>query len=87
MKKGSRKHLVMVCLLVSVLLVGVIMVQGCKKSDSGTSGGEGGQKWYCPDHPYVVSDRPIRCRTCGKDLVPFEEEEKDAEKETEKETD
>ena len=82
--KEKRKHLVIVCLLVSVLLVGVIMLQGCKKSGSG--GSSGGQKWYCPDHPYVVSDRPIRCRTCGKDLVPLEPEKKDAEKETEKKT-
>ena len=81
--KGKRKHLVMVCLLVSVLLVGVVMVQGCKKSGSGSGSGE--QKWYCPEHPYVVSDRPIRCRTCGADLVPLEAEE-DEEKETEKET-
>jgi hypothetical protein len=71
--KGTRKHLVMVCLLVSVLLVGVIVLQGCK-DDSGSSDVEGGQKWTCPDHPHVVDNRPVRCRTCGKDLVPLEEE-------------
>ena len=81
--KDKRKHLVMLCLLVSVFLVGVIVVEGCKKSDSGASGGDGGPKWYCPDHPYVVDHRPVKCRTCGKDLVPLEEEkaeEKAAEK-------
>ncbi len=72
--KGKRKHLVIVCLLVSVLLVGVIVVQGCKKSDSGTSSGEGGQQWYCPEHPHIVSNRPVKCKTCGMDLVPLEEE-------------
>lgn len=81
--KKKRKHLVIVFLLVSVLLAGVVVLQGCKKSDSG--GSNAGQKWYCPDHPYVVSDRPIRCRTCGKELVPLVEE-KDTEKEAEKKT-
>lgn len=81
--KGKRKHLVIVCLLVSVLLVGVVMVQGCKKSGPDTSSEEGGQKWYCPDHPYIISDRPVKCRVCGKDLVPLEEK-KEEEKEEEK---
>lgn len=72
--KGKRKHLVIVCLLVSVLLVGVIVVQGCKKSESGTSSEEGGQKWVCPEHSDIIDSRQVRCRRCGKDLVPLEVE-------------
>lgn len=77
--KGNRKHLVMVCLLVSVLLVGVIMVEGCKRSESGTSSEEVGPKWVCPEHSDIVDSRPVKCRKCGKDLVPLEVE-KEAEK-------
>ena len=83
--KGKRKHLVIVCLLVSVLLVGVVMVQGCKKSGSGTSSGEGGQQWVCPEHSEIIDSRPVKCRRCGADLVPLEAEE-NVEKETEEET-
>lgn len=77
--KEKRKHLVMACLLVSVLLVGVILVEGCKKSESRTPIDEGGAKWVCPDHPDIVESRPVKCRRCGRDLVPLE-----AEKEVEK---
>ena len=75
--KGQKKHLVTICVLVSVLLVGVIVLQGCKESDSGASSdtAQETKKWTCPDHPHVVEDRPVRCRTCGKDLVPLEAEE------------
>ena len=76
--KVKKKNLVIVCLLVSVLLAGEIMLQGCK-DDSGSSGGEGGAKWVCPDHPDIVESRAVKCRRCGKDLVPLEAE-KEAEK-------
>ena len=75
--KGKRKNLVIVCLLVSVFLAGVIVLQGCK-DDSGPSGGEGEAKFVCPDHPDIVDSRPVKCRRCGKDLVALK-----AEKETE----
>ena len=75
--KEKRKQLVMVFLLVSVLLVGVILVEGCKKSESRAPVvEEGGAKWVCPDHPDIIESRPVKCRRCGKELVPLEEEEK-----------
>ena len=75
--KAKRKGLVTVCLFVGVLLVGVILLQGCKESEP--SGSEvstekkqetGEQKWTCPMHPQVITDGPGKCSTCGMDLVP-----------------
>ena len=80
--KTKRKKLVTVCLFVGVLLVGVIVLQGCKESEpsgSGTSGGKqetDGQKWVCPMHPDIIADRPVKCSRCGMDLVPVEAEKK-----------
>lgn len=73
--KEKRQHLVMVCLLISLLLVGIVVVEGCKKSESNTSTDEGDQKWYCPEHPHIIDSRPVKCRTCGQDLVLLETEE------------
>jgi YHS domain-containing protein len=70
--KAKRKGLVTVCLFAGVLVVGVILLQGCKESDSG-SGTEqetGEQKWTCQMHPDIIADGPGKCSTCGMDLVP-----------------
>ncbi len=81
--KTKRKHLVTVWLFVGVLLVGVIVLQGCKKSEP--SGSEvsaekkqetGEQKWTCSMHPDIISDKPGKCSICGMDLVPQEAEKK-----------
>ena len=76
MKKRNRKHLVMVCLLMSVLLAGVIILQGCKESESVNDTEQETKKWTCPKHPNIVDNRPVKCPSCGMDLVPLEEEEK-----------
>jgi hypothetical protein len=72
--KGKRKHLVIVCLLVSVLMAGAIVLQGCKESDSVSDTEQETKKWTCPKHPNIIDDRPVKCPTCGMDLVPLEEE-------------
>lgn len=75
--KIKRKGLVTVCLFACVLVVGVILLQGCE--DSGTSGETqetGDQKWVCPMHPDIIADRPVKCSRCGMDLVPLETEPK-----------
>jgi len=75
--KTKRENLVTVCLLAGVLLVGVIVLQGCKESDSGaTDEKTGGQKWVCSMHPDIIADRPTKCSRCGMDLVPLEAEKK-----------
>ena len=75
--KAKRKKLVTVCLFAGVLLVGVIVLQGCKESDSGaTDEKTGEQKWVCPMHPDIIADRPTKCSRCGMDLVPQEAEKK-----------
>lgn len=74
--KKKRKGLVTVCLFAGVLVVGVILLQGCE--DSGTSSETqetGDQKWVCPMHPDITSDRPVKCSRCGVDLVPLKAEE------------
>jgi YHS domain-containing protein len=78
--KTKRKNLVTVCLFAGVLVVGVILLQGCEDSDSGTSSGgkqeTGEQKWVCPMHPDITADKPTKCSKCGMDLVPQEAEKK-----------
>ena len=81
--KAKRKDLVTVWLFVGVLLVGGIVLQGCKESEPSGSGASSekkeetdGQKWTCPMHPQVITDRPSKCPTCGMDLVPQEAEKK-----------
>jgi len=81
--KAKRKHLVTVCLFVGVLLVGVIVQQGCKESEPSGSDASvekeqetGEQKWVCPMHPDIVSDKPGKCSICGMDLVPLQAEQK-----------
>ncbi len=68
--KAKRKHLVTACLFVGVLLVGVILLQGCKEQETGE------QKWICPMHPDIITDGPGKCSTCGMDLVPQKAEQK-----------
>ena len=79
--KAKRKNLVTVCLFAGVLLVGVILLQGCKKSEP--SGSEAvaekkqetdEHKWTCPMHPQITADKPDKCSICGMDLVPQESE-------------
>jgi YHS domain-containing protein len=74
--KGKRKNLVTVCLLVGVLLLGVIVLQGCKKSDSGSGTEQETKTWVCPMHPDITADRPVKCSRCGMDLVPLKTEPK-----------
>jgi len=74
--KGKRKNLVTVCLFVGVLLLGVIALQGCKKSDSGSDTEQETKTWVCPMHPDITADRPTKCSRCGMDLVPLKAEPK-----------
>lgn len=73
---GKRKNLVTVCLLVGVLLLGVIVLQGCEKSDSGSGTEQETKMWVCPMHPDITADRPVKCSRCGMDLVPLKAEPK-----------
>ncbi len=65
-------------MFVGVLLLGVIVLQGCKESDSGsgTEQGTGEQKWVCSMHPDITADKPSKCSKCGMDLVPLKAEPK-----------
>jgi YHS domain-containing protein len=80
--KTKGKGLVTVCLFAGVLVVGVILLQGCEESEpsgSGTSGSKqetDGQKWTCPMHPDIIADKPSKCSKCGMDLVPLKAESK-----------
>jgi YHS domain-containing protein len=75
--KTKRKNLVTVCLLAGVLVVGMIVLQGCKDSGSGANEEDtSGKKWTCSMHPDIIEDRPTKCRRCGMDLVPVEAEKK-----------
>jgi len=73
--KTKRKGLVTVCLFAGVLVVGVILLQGCKKSDSGSDTEQETKMWVCPMHPDITSDRATKCSRCGMDLVPLKAEE------------
>ncbi|MHC4084667.1 MAG: heavy metal-binding domain-containing protein [Planctomycetota bacterium] len=72
--KGKRKNLVTACLFVGVLLLGVIVLQGCKKSDSGSDTELETKKWVCPMHPDITADKPSKCSKCGMDLVELKAE-------------
>ncbi len=70
-------------LVTGVLLIGLCMLNSCKKSEpapSETSAEKmqemGEQKWTCSMHPEIISDKPGKCSTCGMDLVPQKAEKK-----------
>ena len=70
-------------LVTGVLIVGLIALNGCKKSEpapSETSAEKmqemGEQKWTCSMHPEIISDKPGKCSKCGMDLVPMQAEKK-----------
>lgn len=75
--KTKKTGLVTVCLFAGVLVVGVILLQGCEESDSssGTEQETGEQKWVCKMHPDITADRATKCSRCGMDLVPLKAEE------------
>ncbi len=68
-------------LLVSFLLIGMFVLQGCKKSEPSGSGAVAEKKqetdehkWTCSMHPQITADKPDKCSICGMDLVPQESE-------------
>ncbi|MHC4174537.1 MAG: heavy metal-binding domain-containing protein [Planctomycetota bacterium] len=70
-------------LVTGVLLIGLFMLNSCKKSEpapSETSAEKmqemGEQKWTCSMHPEIISDKPGKCSTCGMDLVLQKAEQK-----------
>jgi len=73
---SRRKNVVTVCLLVGVLLLGVIVLQGCKKSDSDSTTEQETKKWVCPVHPDMTANRATKCPRCGRDMVPMKAEQK-----------
>jgi len=81
----KTKNFVSISILLSLTLVLSIVIVGCKKqpqvteSNQPTSAGAAGeeatvQKWTCPMHPDVISDKPGECPKCGMDLVPLKSE-------------
>jgi len=73
---SKRKNVVTVCLLVGVLLLGIIVLQGCKKSDSESTTEQETKKWVCPKHPDMTANRATKCPRCGRDMVPMKAEQK-----------
>ncbi|MHC4308919.1 MAG: heavy metal-binding domain-containing protein [Planctomycetota bacterium] len=73
---SKRKNVVTVCLFVGVLLLGVIVLQGCKKTDSGSDTEQETKMWVCPMHPDITANRATKCSRCGMDLVPLKIEPK-----------
>jgi hypothetical protein len=65
--KMNTKRFIIVLVLCSLVLVLLTQGLGCKKTTSTASGAV--QKWTCPMHPEVISDKPGQCPKCGMDLV------------------
>ena len=70
-------------LVTGVLLIGLFMLNGCKKSEPEASDVSVEQeqetkesKWTCSMHPEISADRPGKCSICGMDLIPQEAEQK-----------
>ena len=78
----KTKNFVSISILLSLTLVLSIVIVGCKKqprvrdSNQPASGGAQAtvQKWTCPMHPEIISDKPGECPKCGMDLVPLKSE-------------
>jgi len=52
---------------IAVLLIIGLTVFGCNSDKKAGSGGQV-QKYTCPMHPDVISDKPGSCPKCGMDL-------------------
>ena len=81
--KERRTKIETMLLVTGLLIVGLIAINGCKKSEPASPQTSvekmqetGEQKWTCPMHPQVITDRPSKCLTCGMDLVPLKAEPK-----------
>ena len=72
-----KKRLFMLVVLLALGAGGTLLLAGCGKSDTGHPAGKI-DKYHCPMHPAVVSDKPGDCPICGMKLVPIEQEKKEA---------
>ncbi len=68
----KAKRFVSILILMSLVLVLSFAITGCRKQSQAT-----GQKWTCPMHPEVISEKSGECPKCKMKLVPIEGE-KDA---------
>jgi len=69
----------------AVSMMGVLAIQGCKKTESprmATPTGEHAghqavkkQMWHCPMHPNLIREEPGKCPICGMTLVQFTPED------------
>ena len=55
----------------AIVIVAIVSVscENTEKNNIENSHYASGQKYTCPMHPEVISDKPGSCPTCGMDLV------------------
>ena len=62
------KKIKFILISVTALVVGLVLVSGCHKSE-----GDAGKtvKYTCPMHPEVMQTTPGNCPKCGMTLIPI----------------
>lgn len=67
---SQSKSRIAVLVLVGFCALGLGAFLGLEACSKGGQTAEQKEKWFCPMHPQVVSDKPGQCPICKMDLVP-----------------
>ena len=80
----KSKNIMMITALVSLIIIGLVMLNGCEKSEPTTSSttevttnemAEISTIWTCSMHPEIQQSEPGSCEKCGMNLIPLEQDE------------
>jgi len=76
LRRGRRKKILAVAILAGAGLAALLLFREPPSGkqtgeDAGDAAEKKGQKWFCPMHPHIVSDKPGKCPICSMELAPL----------------